>query len=443
MSWRQALKLPPWWSQRLKAKVTQRSAGLDQPPGHQEVLHQFRAAVVAIARVPFAVALANARVFLADVQSFHQPAGGEHAKGLLVEAVEPAHHAGRVGVAAEAIEAGQQGLAVAQAVERDAVEHHVGLALAVGLERGMGHAQKAGLAVVGPFHVSHLGRQADERRHRRMRRAIDFRQHRAQGGPAAGGLRAAAAMAGDALEGVVGAAGADDRADGDQLVHQAGDPRKMLADFDAAHVGFDRLELAADFRGGLHLQVEEILVGRPARQEDHDDRLVAGGTGATSCLGPQNLGERKPAERQSADFQERAAREAVAEAAIRFAEDCQHGNASSSKQAGAINAAGRAGSARALIVSKCLDSFKSLPGGFCWQIQASRPQATVSSSLLRDLLQSRHERPRPRAPPVFLHSSDAVCGSNVLGGAGDVGRRWREKNREGAWARGSAECLLG
>ena len=77
-----------------------------------------------------------------------------------------------VGVAAEAVEAGQQRLAIAEPIERHAVEHHVGLAFAVGLERSVGHAQKAGLAGVGPCHVPHLRRQADERRHRRMRRAL-------------------------------------------------------------------------------------------------------------------------------------------------------------------------------------------------------------------------------------------------------------------------------
>ncbi len=146
-----------------------------------------------------------------------------------------------------------------------------------------------------------------------MHRPVQFRHHRAQRGPSARRLLTAAATAGHALVGVVRAAGADDRADRNQPVHLLGEQRKMLADFDAWHVGLDRLEFAAHFRRRVHLQIEEILVRRPARQEDHDDRFVRLAH-ARGRFGPQNLRQRQSAQRQPADFQKRPPRHSVAEA---------------------------------------------------------------------------------------------------------------------------------
>ncbi len=266
---------------------------------------------------------------LLDVQGIHQPTGSQHAKGLLVEIVEPAHHAAGVGVAAETIEAGQQRLAIAEAIERDAIEHHVGLAFAVRLERGVGHAQEARLAVVGPFHVSHFRRQADKGRHRRVHRALELGHHRTQRRPTARRLLTATAMSGDALEGVVRAAGADDRTDRNQLVHVRGDERKMLADLDAGHVGFDRSELAANFRRRVHFKIEEVLMRRSAGQEDHDDPLrLRRSAAAGHRLGSQDLRQRKAAQRQPADLEERSPRHLIAKTVLRFAEDFQHGRLS-------------------------------------------------------------------------------------------------------------------
>ena len=50
--------------------------------------------------------------------------------------------------------------------------------------------------------------------------------------------------------------------------------RQVLAELDAGHVRRDRLELAADLGRGVGLEVERVLVGQPAGQVDHDDRLV-------------------------------------------------------------------------------------------------------------------------------------------------------------------------
>jgi hypothetical protein len=48
----------------------------------------------------------------------------------------------------------------------------------------------------------------------------------------------------------------------------------LSANFNARHVGLDRFELAANLAGSVGLDVEHVLMGRSARQEDVDDRLV-------------------------------------------------------------------------------------------------------------------------------------------------------------------------
>ena len=101
-----------------------------------------------------------------------------------------------------------------------------------------------------------------------------------------------------ALDGVVAAAGADDRADDDALVHAGGHAREDLADLDAGDVGGDRLELAADFGRGVGLDVPHILVRRSAAQEDVDDRLVPRAGDAGAGLGAEDVGEGQAARRR-------------------------------------------------------------------------------------------------------------------------------------------------
>ena len=72
------------------------------------------------------------------------------------------------------------------------------------------------------------------------------------------------------------ARGADHRADQRQLVHHRCQAGQVLANLDARNLGFDRLELAANFRWGVHLEVEDVLVRRATRQENHDDCFVGG-----------------------------------------------------------------------------------------------------------------------------------------------------------------------
>jgi len=114
------------------------------------------------------------------------------------------------------------------------------------------------------------------------------------------------------------AVAADDGADDGILVGQLRQLRQMLADLDARDVGGDGLELTADLRRGVHLQVEHVLMARSARQEDHDDRLVlvAGRTDAGRGLGLEHLRQRQAAEPERADAQEVATRHAVAETAV-------------------------------------------------------------------------------------------------------------------------------
>ena len=91
--------------------------------------------------------------------------------------------------------------------------------------------------------------------------------------------------------GVMRAVGrADDRANGDELVHGLRHARQELTDLDALDVGLDRLELAADFRRRVHLQVVHVLVRGRAAHIDHDDGLVRPADPGL-LLGRQQLGQ--------------------------------------------------------------------------------------------------------------------------------------------------------
>ena len=293
-------------------------AGLDEATGGEELLHQLRTSVVAVARIPLAVALDDLRVLFPEVERVGQLAGGEDAEGLLVEGVEPVHHSGRIGLAPEGVDAGEQRPPIGKTIERQALQHHVfGSAALVGLERCVTDAEETGLAVLGPRGVAHLRCEPDERRDGRIHRAIELRQHRPERRPTAG-RHVLVVAAGDALDGVVVAVAAHDGSDDGILVRELREPRKVLADLDAGDVGGDGFEFAADLRRGVHLQVEHVLMARSARQEDHDDRLVlvAGRTDAGRRLGLEHLRQRQTAEPERTDAQEVATRHAVAEAAV-------------------------------------------------------------------------------------------------------------------------------
>src|SRR6266699_6246389 len=109
------------------------------------MLHQFRAAIVTVFGIALAITFHDTLVFLLQIERFKKFAGSQHAEGLFVERIESLHQSARIHIATKIVKSSEQGLAVRQTVERDAVEDHVGLARAVGLERGMRDAKEAGL----------------------------------------------------------------------------------------------------------------------------------------------------------------------------------------------------------------------------------------------------------------------------------------------------------
>ena len=132
-------------------------ARFDKPARDEKMFHQFRAAVIAIARNALAVTFDQFRIFFREVQSLDQFARGEHPERLLIERVESFHQTAGINIATEAIEAGKQRAAIRQSIESDAVEHHVGFAGVERLERRVGRPEKTGHARVSPFHVPIFG----------------------------------------------------------------------------------------------------------------------------------------------------------------------------------------------------------------------------------------------------------------------------------------------
>ena len=121
----------------------------------------------------------------------------------------------------------------------------------------------------------------------RIDRALQLRDDRAELRPAARRRRLARMVAVEDLDGVVIGLVADERADDDELVHDPGQPRQRLADLDAGDVGRDRPPRAGDLLRRVGLEVEHVLVRRPADQVDQDDRLRAT-TDTPACASARN-----------------------------------------------------------------------------------------------------------------------------------------------------------
>src|SRR5690242_18144191 len=68
-----------------------------------------------------------------------------------------------------------------------------------------------------------------------------------------------------------------DAAKNGELVGALGQIGQVLAEFDARNVGFDVVELAADLRGGVGLEVERVHVGWTAGEIDEDGGFGLGG----------------------------------------------------------------------------------------------------------------------------------------------------------------------
>ena len=84
-------------------------------------------------------------------------------------------------------------------------------------------------------------------------------------------------------------------------------PRKRFANLDAVDVGRDRPPRPGDFLGGVGLEIEHVLMRRPADQVDQDDRFVRRAH-ARRFLGPQKLRQRKPSDAETANLEETATR---------------------------------------------------------------------------------------------------------------------------------------
>ena len=86
----------------------------------------------------------------------------------------------------------------------------------------------------------------------------------------------------------------------------------MLTDLNARHVGADGGKLSPDFRGGVHLQVKHVLMGRSAWQVDQNECLL-GFACSLGGFGTQQLGQGEAAQAETTEAQEGAPRQAVAE----------------------------------------------------------------------------------------------------------------------------------
>jgi len=59
-----------------------------------------------------------------------------------------------------------------------------------------------------------------------------------------------------------------------KAIHHVRHFGEKFADLDSWDLGRNRFELASDLGWGVHFQIEHILVRRPPREKDHNDRFV-------------------------------------------------------------------------------------------------------------------------------------------------------------------------
>jgi len=78
------------------------------------------------------------------------------------------------------------------------------------------------------------------------------------------------------------------------LIAELRELRKVFANLHAGDWRVNGLKLAPNFSGSIHLQIEDILVRRPAGQENHDHRLVRQANTGLG-LGLQKLWQREAA----------------------------------------------------------------------------------------------------------------------------------------------------
>ena len=97
----------------------------------------------------------------------------------------------------------------------------------------------------------------------------------------------------------------------------------MLANLKPGDGGRYRAELATNLRRGIHLQIEGILMRRPARQVHHDHSLVVGPE-PSSCLGLQQLRQAQSSQSQSANAEKTPSGDSVTKT-VRGSGKGQHG----------------------------------------------------------------------------------------------------------------------
>ena len=268
-------------------------------------------AISIILRIPFAIALPDLRRLLAEVQGFHESAGGKDIERFLLEGIEAFHQAAGIHIAPEAIQSGEQRLAVGETLQRQPVEMEIFHAGAVGAEGGMGHAEESRMPGRPIGGMTGFGREPDEGGNGGIDCAGELGEHRPHGGPAARWLPC------DRPPGVadervmIAIRRAEHCADRHKLVHDLGTLGHVLGDFDAGDICADRLMRPSDLTGRVHLEVEHVLMRWRAHQVDHDHRLVRLAD-PLEVFSAEQLGQGQTAKGEAADLQEVSPRHPIA-----------------------------------------------------------------------------------------------------------------------------------
>ncbi len=268
-------------------------AGLHQSPCEEQlVVDGRRPVVLEVIGLAVAVALPNCGRFLGHIEGLEQPARRQYTQCSLDGGVHSLHHTVGIDLAAHAIEARPQPSAIRELGDGDLIQFQVRHSRAFGLKRRIRGSEEPGLADVRPGHVPRSPREPDKRRHAEIDWALQLCDRRPDARSAAKSAQRILAPAGHALERVVLAGRADNRANDSELGHERSDPREHLANLNAGDRGRDWLELAANLDGRLGLDVPHVLMGRAAGQKNVDDGFMPrwyGGLG----LRAEQVGQRK------------------------------------------------------------------------------------------------------------------------------------------------------
>jgi len=162
----------------------------------------------------------------------------------------------------------------------------------------MRFAQKSPFAGISPLGMTGRIHQGKVSRNAGIGLSLYARYPSAGGRNASGKAPGIAGMSGYALVKVVCALGVDHRADDGEFVHHPGHPRKLFANLNTGHVCRNGFEFSPDVRGRFGLEIEHVLMGRTAGEQNVDDRLVrATGSGAIFGLQKPGQGRSRYAER--------------------------------------------------------------------------------------------------------------------------------------------------